>query len=314
LDTEGEIIIDKIKSVTTFYKPEPEYNFTFGMNNNSYLPCQLVKYIQISKSSENDTDLKTYCIGKISSVNYATKECVIELCTIIKNNHLFDEEIDKLSLISNNDETNTIFTTLFKSFDDVQQVLRSNTNIKFVTEISFNSIYDTSLLYGISSAQCGFTVNVKVTYTDYDLYNPEFDRQVTYVSFVYKYIDDENKVLFIIPEYVQNIRPELKPLKNDTEPTYAYITFDIINNELKETHSGIIKNECNISAIFNQIEKLSLKYDSKQHNYCILIEELNEQNDNYVTRGFDENNHLDKLYFSDNTIIVNTSYTDQKEK
>jgi hypothetical protein len=103
LDTAGEIIIDKMKSVTTFYKPEPEPE----PDSTSYQPCQLVKFIyhdtndSSSVGSDGEKALDIYGIGRISSVNYENKTCVIELFSQIKDNNAFDTTIDELSLQSN---------------------------------------------------------------------------------------------------------------------------------------------------------------------------------------------------------------------
>jgi hypothetical protein len=305
LDTAGEIIIDRMKSVTTFYKPEPEPDST------SYQPCQLVKFIyhdtndSSSVGSHEEKALDIYSIGRISSVDYENKTCVIELFAQITDNNAFDTTIDELSLQSNSIQSKEEgLSTTFNSLFTVPSK-------PFVGTITFDLIYDTSLLYGrLSSTQCSFTKTFKIKYRDFDLFSPEFDRPVTYVSLVYK-IDQndktDDKVLFIIPESVQNSRPELKPLGDGAdepvEPKYAYITFSIVDNnnsekQLKLNTCNTI-TECDIAGIFDKNTSLSDIY-SESSTHCILIEEV--KGDNYVKRAFDDNEHLDKLYFSSQEI------------
>lgn len=303
LDTAGEIIIDKMKSVTTFYKPEPETSST------AYQPCQLVKYKYPHENSQETGPMYTYCIGKIHSVNYSHKTCTIELLTVIENDSIFDGTIDNLSFKSNNtsDDIKATFIALFKADKQRNELAtKSSSNPFNFPTISFDFIYDTSLLFGRLSAQCGFTETVKITYRDFDLFNREFDRSVTYVPLVYNIPFDELNVLFIIPESVQNSRPELKPLGDGTvepvEPQYAYITFTINNSEkqLKPKTCNTI-TECEIAGIFKQNTSLSDTY-SESSTHCILIEEV--KGDKYVKRAFDDNEKLDKLYFSSKEITL----------
>jgi hypothetical protein len=312
LDTEGEIIIDKMKSVTTFYKPEPDNPSDSSAN---YQPCQLVKFIyshdnddSSSVGSNGEKALGIYCIGRISNVDYENKKCVIELFAQIKDNTTFDTTIDILSLQSNSIQLKE--EDLSKKFNSLF-IVPSQSSIE---TIPFDLIYDTSLLYGRSSStQCSFTKTFKIKYRDFDLFIPEFDRPVTYVSLVYK-IDQndetDDKVLFIIPESVQNSRPELKPLGDDpvepVESKYAYITFSISGSSSDDKKQLTLDKcntitECDIAGIFDKNTRLSDTY-SEESKFCILIEEVKD--DKYVKRAFDDNEKLDKLYFSTKEITL----------
>jgi hypothetical protein len=309
LDTEGEIIIDKMKSVTTFYKPEPEPS-----DPSKYQPCQLVRFIYRDESDEVGS-MNTYCIGKIFTVGYDTETCEIELLTIIKPeyNLNFDETIDKISFDSNDQPVNDKLIALFEEENEVMKLKTSRSQSGgSMPTIEFRLIYDTSLLFGErSSKKCAFSTNFKITYKDYDLFNEKYDRQVTFSPLVYKIPfedEDKPKVLFIIPESVQTFRPELKPLGDGTdeqvESKYAYITFNIVDNNSKKQ---LTLNKCNtitqceIAGIFTKNTSLSDTY-SEESKFCILIEEVKD--DKYVKRAFDDNEKLDKLYFSTKEITL----------
>jgi hypothetical protein len=317
LDTEGEIIIDKMKSVTTFYKPEPE------PDSNSYQPCQLVRFIYRDNTLKESED-NVFCIGKIFTVDYEKKTCVIYLLTIIKDEYKdnFDKTIDDLSFESNEDPTNTNptntqFIALFKVDSEVTAVINSrNGSGGNMPTISFDLIYDTTLLFGeISKQTCAFGKNFTIRYKDYDLFNEKYDRPVTFTPLVYTIpfedSNDKPKVLFIIPESVQTFRLEQKPLGHGAddhvepvESKYAYITFTIVDNN-SEKQLTLDKcntiTECDIAGIFDKNTSLSDTY-SEESKFCILIEEVKD--DKYVKRAFDDNEKLDKLYFSTKEITL----------
>jgi hypothetical protein len=312
LDTEGEIIIDKMKSVTTFYKPQPEPE----PPETPYQPCQLVKYIYIDRKSSSEGSIETYCIGKIFSVDYQSKECSIEFITIIKDKDTFekfDDTIDALSFKSNNtqteDDIHAEFNDLFKTSEEITKI-RTDLQTTFnLPTISFDNIYDTSLLFGkLLGNKCDYNKNFRIRYRDFDLFNSQHDRDVTFSPLVYTLpFEDDTKpyVLFIIPESVQSFRPEAKPLEagadEESEKQYAYITFSIDNtNNTLATQSCNIITECEIGKLFEGSNTLSDTYD-KTSNHCILIEEIKSDNSIY-NEGWGEIERLDKLYFSTSEI------------
>lgn len=300
LNTEGEIIIDKMKSVTTFYKPEPEPE---PSDPSKYQPCQLVRFIYHDTKSEEASSMDTHCIGKISTVNYNEKTCEIELLTIIKDMKSFDDTIDQLTLESNDkpDGITDRFIALFETNTALTTLIKRSTSIP---TIQFDRIYDTSLLFGEqSSNQCDYNKNFRIIYKDYDLFNEKYDRPVTFSPLVYTLpFEDGNKpkVLFIIPESIQSFRPENKALAaeevEEAEKQYAYITFIIDTN--KKTLNPISCNtitECDISKFFKENTTLSETYNEKC-SHCILIEEI--KGDKIKINGWGDNEQLDKLYFS----------------
>jgi hypothetical protein len=309
LDTEGEIIIDKMKSVTTFYKPEPETPET------PYQPCQLVKYIYIDGELSSEGSMETYCIGKISTVKYQDKHCDIEFITIIKDKDTFenfDNTIDELSFKSNDTHTkgdiHAEFNDLFKSSREITGIQTDLQTTFNLPTISFDNIYDTSLSFGkLLENKCDYNKNFKIRYRDFDLFNSQHDRDVTFSPLVYTipFEDDPNPyVLFIIPESVQSFRPEAKPLgsgqEEENDKQYAYITFDIdnTNNTLTKISCNTI-TECEIDKLFKENTTLSETYNDKC-THCILIEEIN--GDTYIKRAWGEIERLDKLYFSESEI------------
>jgi hypothetical protein len=323
LDTEGEIIIDKMKSITTFYKAAPVYS---EGNVPIYKPGQLVK-CRVSNSSQSDSmdssdvEPDKYFIGQIQTVNNHEKKCDMKLLAKIKDNSNFDENIETLSSQSNTIDLSDPDAELLKNrFSDLFEEIEKET-----ANISFESIYDSSILLGrlIPQPQCAFFNSYKIQYRDIDLFNREFDRDIfTYIKALYEIPNSDNVVLFIKPESVQNIRPEIRPLLKQVDSDvsyevaidnldnsaeidrkYAYIVFEI-HGETKTLISKTCNliEPCDISKIFENKELRGTYNNGDTH--CILIEKVDGFN--YIKPGFDDIKQLDTLYFSDNVITINS--------
>jgi len=318
LDTEGEIIIDKMKKVTTFYKNAVEYQST-----DLYKPGQLVKCL-VAHSMDNSLDSvdvvqEQYFVGEIQSVNNDEKTCSMKLLAEIKDNYTFDDQIEELSSQSNViDLSNPTIDDIRNKFSSLFKV--SETGDEKIT-IPFHFIYDTSILLGRRIPQrCAFFDSFKIQYRDVDLFNPEFDREIyTYIKILYEI--PNNDVLFIKPESIQNIRPERKALvdrkENDDsigidnlgqddeiDRKYVYIIFEINkeNTTLTPKICNLIEL-CDIGKIFDENKHLEHTYNDGD-TYCMLIEKVDVDGDNYIEPGFDDIRQLDKLYFSNREIKI----------